>query len=158
MLYRALVLGLLVVAASEVNGQAPKADHSAARYVPAAQMRRDVRSAPQDIPGASRVGYVEAPLYWTAVIRRTSAGESEVHERVADIWYVISGEADVVTDGEITGSRESGPHEVRGKGVAKGHSYRMRAGDVLHVPAGVPHWVKRVHKEFIYFIVKVEPQ
>jgi glc operon protein GlcG len=70
--------------------------------------------------------------------RRTGPGEVELHERATDVMHVVAGTATVVTGGE--------------GGVA----HRIGPGDVLVIPAGVPHEFVEAADPFLYLVVKVE--
>jgi mannose-6-phosphate isomerase-like protein (cupin superfamily) len=52
--------------------------------------------------------------------------------------------------------RRAGDGELRADSVTGGHPLELAAGDVLAVPAGVPHQFTRVSDPFLYFVVKVE--
>lgn len=119
-------------------------------------MRREINSAKEVIPGASLIGYAGGPAHSLMMIKRTRGGESEIHHKTADIWYVLDGNAEVVTGGALVGGRATEPDEIRGTGIQGGKTATLEKGDVLHVPAGVPHWVKSVRsRAFTYFVVKV---
>jgi len=75
------------------------------------------------------------------IVRRDRAGEVELHETQNDIFVVHAGRAALLVGGQVTGQRLTTPHERRG-GVIKGaKSYPMGPGDVLFIPAGLPHQV-----------------
>lgn len=100
-----------------------------------------------------------APLLETDVFkihasRRDRAGEAEVHARDTDILYVTGGEALIVTGGELVDGRAVGPDEVRGSAIRGGAERRLFTGDVMVVPAGVPHWFREVKAPFTYYVVK----
>lgn len=88
--------------------------------------------------------------------RREMPGEVEYHERVVDVMRVVEGRATVVTGGEMVDARETAPGEVRARAVEGGHRHELGAGDVLAIPAGVPHQFTEVSDPFLYFVVKVE--
>jgi glc operon protein GlcG len=88
--------------------------------------------------------------------RRDRPGEVELHAGVVDVMRVVEGTATVVTGGEIVEAREVAPGEVRGAGVTGGTEHRLRAGDVLAIPSGVPHQFVEVSDPFLYLVVKVE--
>src|SRR5262245_7659748 len=85
-----------------------------------------------------------APDYSVTVNRRTAAGQVEVHEKDTDIFYVTEGEATVVTGGTMIGGKSSGPNQLRGTDIQGGQSRHLVKGDVMVIPAGVPHWFKEV--------------
>lgn len=88
--------------------------------------------------------------------RRESPGEVEYHERVADIMHVVEGTATVVTGGALLEPRGVGPGELRARAIDGGTSHELAEGDVLVVPAGVPHQFVDVSDPFLYFVAKVE--
>jgi len=75
---------------------------------------------------------------------------------VADIFVVESGEADLVTGGTLVDPTNSSPTEIRGTGIQGGAEHHLVAGDVLTIPAGMPHQVKVAPgKEVLYMAIKV---
>jgi mannose-6-phosphate isomerase-like protein (cupin superfamily) len=86
---------------------------------------------------------------------RMVPGQVEVHERETDIFYVVEGEATVVTGGTMVGGRQTGPGQLRGTDVQGGESRRLQKGDVMVIPAGIPHWFKAVSPTINYLTVKV---
>ncbi|HEV8336133.1 MAG TPA: hypothetical protein VGR67_06955 [Candidatus Polarisedimenticolia bacterium] len=128
-------------------------------FLTAGQVREAIQKAPEDRSGrggfyAARL--TAAPEYSVAEVRRTSAGRSELHARFADIWYVLRGDATLVTGGSLIGGQETEPGELRGRGVSGGDRRPIHGGEVVVIPAGVPHWISAVDgKEIVYLIVKV---
>ena len=88
--------------------------------------------------------------------RRDRPGEVEWHEHVTDVMHVVEGEATVVTGGELVDGRDVGPGERRAAASRGGIAHRLTTGDVLVVPAGVPHHFTAVSDPFHYLVVKVE--
>jgi quercetin dioxygenase-like cupin family protein len=97
---------------------------------------------------------VTAPDYTVSVNRRTAAGQVEVHEKETDIFYVTDGEATFVTGGKLIGGKESRPNQLLGTDIQGGETHHLAKGDVIVIPAGVPHWFKEVPKSVQYFTVK----
>ena len=87
--------------------------------------------------------------------RRVEPGRAEVHERDTDIIYVLEGTATLVTGGEVQAGETVAPAEVRGASIRGGEPRRLRKGDVMVVPNGVPHWFTEVSPPFLYYVVKV---
>lgn len=94
--------------------------------------------------------------YFAAMVHREPGpGFSESHDDWADIYFVTSGSASIVTGGEITDAREDSPGEIRGTGIRGGEVQRIGEGDVVHIPTGVPHHVLVGEgEEVTYFILK----
>ncbi len=81
----------------------------------------------------------EYPQHFAMLLFRSRSSEAEVHERLADLFVVLSGSATLVTGGVVAGVRTVAPGETRGTSIEGGVSQTLRAGDVAHVPAGMPH-------------------
>jgi glc operon protein GlcG len=88
--------------------------------------------------------------------RRSGPGEVEYHERTADIMHVVDGTATVRTGGRMIAARTVGPGELRSAEADGGIDHQLGSGDVLVVPAGVPHQFTAVSDPFHYLVVKVE--
>jgi uncharacterized protein GlcG (DUF336 family) len=99
---------------------------------------------------------LDAGAYKLDAGRRDAPGEVEYHAHTVDVMHVVDGTATVVTDGVMVGVRSTGDGELRAESVTGGDAHELAAGDVLAVPAGVPHQFVRVSDPFLYFVVKVE--
>jgi mannose-6-phosphate isomerase-like protein (cupin superfamily) len=88
---------------------------------------------------------------------RARDGVAELHENFADLFCVLDGRATLVTGGTVVGAETIGPGEIRGTSIQGGTRQELRAGDVAHVPAGVPHqMLVPGEKTFTSFVVKIE--
>jgi mannose-6-phosphate isomerase-like protein (cupin superfamily) len=65
----------------------------------------------------------------------------EVHANEADLWICISGEVIFTCGGTLTGDVIEG-----------GTEYVLHEGDVLHIPAGIPHAHRSVGTARLYII------
>jgi quercetin dioxygenase-like cupin family protein len=79
----------------------------------------------------------------------------EVHASDGDLFYVIEGEATLITGGTVIGGRTTAPGQIRGSKVEGGQSHHLTKGDVMWVPAGVPHWFPEIPQPLGYLLVKV---
>ena len=79
----------------------------------------------------------------------------EYHERTADVMHVVTGTATVRTGGTMVAARTVAPGELRAAHAEGGTDHDLAPGDVLVVPAGVPHQFVDVSDPFLYFVVKV---
>jgi mannose-6-phosphate isomerase-like protein (cupin superfamily) len=73
------------------------------------------------------------------VAHREADGLAEIHERWADLMFVISGEATLLLGGKVLESQMGSPGELRGRQIVGGKKRAIRQGDVVQVPAGMPH-------------------
>ena len=95
--------------------------------------------------------------YRFQITLREGSGECEWHEKKADIFFVQSGEATLVYGGELVGARSTGEGEKMAPSIAGGTEKKLAAGDVVTIPAKLPHQLKLDKgKEFTYFVVKVD--
>jgi mannose-6-phosphate isomerase-like protein (cupin superfamily) len=86
---------------------------------------------------------------------REGDGSAEMHETQVDIWIVESGAATLVLGGTIVEPKTVKPHEIRGKAIEGGTTSALMAGDIVHIPAKVPHQLK-IEKSFTYTVIKVD--
>jgi glc operon protein GlcG len=93
--------------------------------------------------------------YMVHASRREAPGMAEIHTKDADIVYVLDGTATLVTGGAAVEAKTTAPDELRGKSITGGETRQLKKGDVIIVPAGVPHWFKEVTNPFLYYVVKV---
>jgi len=91
--------------------------------------------------GSAGETLAEYPGHCAMLSFRSRSGMAEVHENFADLFYVLEGRATMVTGGTLAGARTTNPGEIRGDSVEGGARQEMRPGDVLHIPAGLPHQV-----------------
>jgi len=92
--------------------------------------------------------------YMVHASRRDKPGMAEIHINDADVVRVLRGTAALVTGGRATGLKQTGPDEFRGDAIEGGEEREIREGDVIVIPAGTPHWFKRVTDPFLYYVVK----
>jgi mannose-6-phosphate isomerase-like protein (cupin superfamily) len=125
-------------------------------FSPAKQMDTDLHKLPLNSIGESEIDLIEhTPEHAAILLRRTAPGKAEVHENQADVWYVIDGGCIFVTGGTVVGGTQTGPGEIRGSAISGGEERTISKGDFIRVPAGVPHWVKKIDgKEIVYIVVK----
>src|SRR5262249_14830077 len=79
---------------------------------------------------------------------RPGVGPASVHEREAELFYVLDGTATAVTGGKLINERRTNPDNLTGTGIDGGTSQRVGKGDFIMVPPGVPHWFKDVTEYF----------
>jgi mannose-6-phosphate isomerase-like protein (cupin superfamily) len=93
--------------------------------------------------------------FTASVLRRAAAGQVEVHLKETDTFYITEGEATFVTGGTIVGAKESRPGQLLGTDIRGGVTHYLTKGDIITIPAGVPHWFKEVKTPILYYMVKV---
>ncbi|MGD8324557.1 MAG: cupin domain-containing protein [Gammaproteobacteria bacterium] len=96
--------------------------------------------------------------YFAAIVHREPGpGFSESHEEWADVYFVSSGKGTLVTGGTIPDGTETDPGEIRGTVIEGGTARTIAEGDVVHIPAGMPHHVMVADGDQItYYILKLK--
>ncbi|HXN23619.1 MAG TPA: cupin domain-containing protein [Candidatus Dormibacteraeota bacterium] len=146
----------LLAVAIFMLAQARAQNASKVVFVSAKQLQSDIHKAPEATPGVSIINLSETPAYSALVARRTKTGLAEVHKSMIDVWYVIEGGGTLVTGGSLVETSETAPGELRGKSVSGGEDREIAKGDIVTIPAGVPHWVRKIDgQQIVYLVVKV---
>ena len=101
---------------------------------------------------------VRAPNLTVMVVTRAKPGEVEVHDKETDTFHILEGSATFVTGGTMIGGRVTEPNQQRGKNMTGGEVHHLTKGDVVVIPAGIPHWFKEVPQSITYYVVKVIKQ
>ena len=70
---------------------------------------------------------------------RTASGGAEMHTHFDDIFFVTDGKAELVTGGSVVDAKTDSQGETKGSSIQNGKSVTIAKGDVVHIPAGVPH-------------------
>jgi uncharacterized RmlC-like cupin family protein len=90
------------------------------------------------------------------VAHREGSGLAELHEKQADVLFISSGEVTMVYGGTVIEGKTTAPGEIRGSGIEGGTEVNLGPGDVLHIPATIPHQMKlAAGAEVTYFVTKV---
>jgi mannose-6-phosphate isomerase-like protein (cupin superfamily) len=86
---------------------------------------------------------------------RDKPGQVEVHDKEMDVLYITDGSATFVTGGKIVGAKNTRPDQWLGTDITGGTTHKLVKGDLIVVPAGMPHWFKEVPGTVSYYVVKV---
>jgi mannose-6-phosphate isomerase-like protein (cupin superfamily) len=83
---------------------------------------------------------------YTLLVVRIHTGDAERHQFFADQMVIKSGTITLVTGGTMQGEHPNTsagrPGETLGSGIEGGKEITLHDGDIVHIPAGIPHWVK----------------
>ena len=90
------------------------------------------------------------------VAHREGSGLAEVHDTEADIMMISKGQVTMVYGGTVVDGKTTASGETRGPGIKGGTEVKLGPGDVLHIPAKVPHQMKLdPGTQVTYFVTKV---
>jgi len=74
---------------------------------------------------------------------RAAVGPAAVHEKEAEMFYVIDGSATLVTGGKLTSESRNGDN-LTGTGIEGGSPRNVAKGDFIIVPENTAHWFSKI--------------
>lgn len=101
----------------------------------------DMLTSPVSIDGHHRIN----------IVRRTTAAGAVAHDGAAELHHIIEGSGTLVTGGTIVRPTGGG---AGGATIQNGVSRHVTKGDVIVVPAGMPHWYKDLDGTITYLEVR----
>ena len=75
---------------------------------------------------------------------RTAVGPAAVHEKEAEMFYVLDGSATLITGGKLANEKRTNAENLTGTGIEGGKSQAVAKGDVVIVPENTPHWFSAI--------------
>src|ERR1700685_1973414 len=99
----------------------------------------ELNAQAQGADGAASSKLNEYRNHFTMLALRRKDGGAEIHENYADFFFVVRGSATLVTGGMVQDRNTVRPGEIRGKSVLNGAETTLNQGDIVHIPAPVPH-------------------
>jgi mannose-6-phosphate isomerase-like protein (cupin superfamily) len=124
-------------------------------YFSAAQLASQVAHPAN---GLASKQFLNGPGSNVYIVHRDKTGDAEVHMTLNDIFVIKSGHAKITVGGQISGNRETAASEWRGGEIAGGTDYSLAPGDVLFIPAGVPHKVLVSAKASVTYVTVKTPK
>ena len=120
---------------------------------------KELKQAAASGNGSASVKISDYPNHYTMLSYRSKTGGGEIHQNFADIFYVVHGDARLLTGGKLLNSTTASPGEMRGTAVEGGSETPLHQGDFVHIPANVPHQLVIADgQDFYYFVIKVREQ
>lgn len=140
-------------------------------YITSDDIQTTLRKAPADsvtdqAVRTIRAGNVNVGL---GVVHRSAKAPqtSVMHDELTEIYHVLSGSGTLVTGGTLakperfpadsdTVKNLAGP-SWRGGPLDGGVSRKIKAGDVVIIPAGTGHWFSQIDGAIDYEVMRVDP-
>jgi mannose-6-phosphate isomerase-like protein (cupin superfamily) len=93
------------------------------------------------------------------LVRRTTSSKPEVHARWDDLVIVRSGTGAIEMGDSLVGSRYRAPGELIGGKLTRSYQIVVHAGDIVRIPAAVPHaFVVSGAEALEYLVIKQRRQ
>jgi mannose-6-phosphate isomerase-like protein (cupin superfamily) len=161
----------VIVATIAATVSAADSKPTSATYIPRADIEATLKRAPPDSVSDQQVRVVDvgkAKVALGAVYRSAKAKQNAVfHDQVSEMYYILEGSGTLVTGGKLVNPKRRAADEpvvkdingpsVGGTAIEGGESRHIAPGDVLIIPAGVPHWFSSVDGEIRYVMFRVDP-
>jgi mannose-6-phosphate isomerase-like protein (cupin superfamily) len=75
---------------------------------------------------------------------RASVGAAAVHEKEAELMYVVEGSGTIVTGGTLVNATHTNPANLTGTAIDAGASQKIAKGDFIFIPENTPHWISTI--------------
>jgi len=153
-----LTIAFLALAASTLpfaDAQTLTVDHLTQSQL--IEKAKELNAKAQGPEGTAASKLNEYPNSFTMIALRGKNGGAEIHENYADFFFVVRGSAKLLTGGTAQDGNTVSPGEIRGKSVLNGVETTLNQGDIVHIPATVPHQLLLPEGgTFLYFVIKVK--
>ena len=155
----------LLLAQSKTDGTKP------ATLVPASDIQATLKKAPADgvQDESMRMIRVDNMNVGVGAVHRSAKGTNYaiIHDELTEVYHVLSGSGTLVTGGTVskperfeadgkTVKELAGP-SWRGASIQGGTSRKIKAGDVVIIPAGTAHWYSQIDGAIDYEVIRVDP-
>ena len=82
--------------------------------------------------------------YNVAIEYRVAVAAAAIHDREAELFYVVDGAATLVTGGSLVNGKRTNAENQSGTAIEGGSGQPIAKGDFVIVPEGVPHWFSAI--------------
>ena len=161
MLKTAIVAFVLVLALSSVAQTPPLP----ATDVTHSDIEAFINALPRNAVSDKPIRTVDVGGYHVGVFGvfrpKIIAQEANLHQtKVTEIYYILSGNATLVTGGAIPNPHPLAPGSTTMQGVRidGGVSRRVTKGDVVIIPGRTPHWWSSQDGDLEYLIFRPDPE
>jgi mannose-6-phosphate isomerase-like protein (cupin superfamily) len=94
---------------------------------------------PKGLPPEGSPQKIQFEHHSWSLAHREKSGIVESHGTRTIVMIVQSGEATLVVGTDIVDAKNTSPTEIRGTSIRNGMERKVSAGDVINMPAGLPH-------------------
>ena len=152
-----ILASALIAPAPLVPAQSAVVDHTTQAQL--LDKEKELKQAAASGNGSASVKISDYPNHYTMLSYRSKTGGGEVHQNFADIFYIVHGDASLLTGGKLVNPTTASAGELRGPSVEGGSEAPLHQGDFVHIPANVPHQlIIPDGQDFYYFVIKVREQ
>lgn len=147
-----LAFAFLSSTAMAQQAPAPAAPEADKTFTPATDVMALIAKAKADLkPGSPMISgrILHLEPYNVNLEYRVAVGPAAVHEKNAELFYVIDGSGTFTTGGKLVKETRTNAENLTGTGIEGGASRDVAKGDFLIVPQNTPHWVSKINGTLI---------
>jgi mannose-6-phosphate isomerase-like protein (cupin superfamily) len=100
-------------------------------------------------------GILQLAPYTANLEYRAAVGPAAVHEKEAEMFYVIDGSGTLVTGGKLAGETRTNADNLSGTAIENGMSQDVAKGDFFIVPEKTPHWFSKINGTLVLMSLHV---
>ena len=86
---------------------------------------------------------------------RAAVGPAAVHEKEAELFYVIDGSGTLITGGKLAGESRTNADNLTGTAIEGGETQAVAKGDFFIVPENTPHWFSKINGTLVLMSLHV---
>ena len=148
-----LIVSILVVCAAAVAAAqqpaAPAANPAAAikTFCSSADVQALIAKAKSERKDGQPIvveRVVQLAPYSANLEYRASVGLAAVHEKEAELMYVVDGSGTIVTGGTLVNQARTNPANLTGTAIDGGAQQKIAKGDFIFIPENTPHWISAI--------------
>jgi len=154
----AVSLTLAIGSVAAQSQQTPQQPAPTKTYASAADIKALLAKAKADHkPGQPTVveRIITLAPYGANLEYRTAVGPAAVHEKEAELFYVLEGSGVLTTGGKLTNEKRNNAENLTGTGIEGGMDQAMAKGDVAIVPENTPHWFSKINGAIVLMSLHV---
>jgi mannose-6-phosphate isomerase-like protein (cupin superfamily) len=157
------VIGIVVAAAVVYTGTpAAWAQQPTAQTMKTFASSAEVQSL---IANAKKIRQPDQPMVSQPIVQlapyranleyRPVVGPASIHEKEAELFYVIEGAGTLVTGGKLANEKRTNAENLTGTALEGGTAQAVSKGDVLIVPENTGHWFSEIKSPIVVMSLHV---
>jgi mannose-6-phosphate isomerase-like protein (cupin superfamily) len=147
-----LAITLIVSAATAQQPAAQTPDQVIKTYSSSSDVMALIAKAKSELkegqPMVSEPILLLAP-YRASLEYRPGVGPAALHEREAELMYVIDGSATMIIGGKLANEKRNNADNLAGTGIEGGTPRDVAKGDFIIVPENTAHWFSAINATLI---------
>jgi mannose-6-phosphate isomerase-like protein (cupin superfamily) len=158
---RALALGIVLTSCSlALFAQSPAPAPAPKLFASAADVTALVANAKKERK-ADQANFIQPILQlapYNANLEYRVAGingNASVHEREAEMFFVVDGSGTLTTGGKLRDERRTNAENLSGSGIDGGTRRRVAKGDYIMVPENTPHWFGEIDGALVLMSIHI---